>query len=348
MSRETLTWLNQNTVIGFTDLRGNAWHRVDSLQGERSNHYPGAVPFATVAELLRSAEVASYPVSVRMPATLDDFTCFDENNRPVRDVRIEDRQAITRISTGAVHGIFSGGYQVHQFDEWLLNKISNLVGDTLSIGSAGLLKGGAVAWVSIELPENITTREGVTFRPNLLACTSHDGSLATTFKRVVTVVVCDNTLSAALGEKGQQVKVKHSRYADLRLTEARDALNMLEVTADAFQDQVRALCETTVTDRQWSAFLDRVAPIEGSNRSKTIARNKQDGLDRMWRHDSRVTDWKGTGWGVVQAVNTWEHWEKTVKGAERDERNRLRAVTGGVDDLDRSTVTTLNQVLATV
>jgi hypothetical protein len=35
--------------------------------------------------------------------------------------------------------------------------------------------------VSVEVPETITTSEGVAFRSNLLACTSHDGSLATTF-----------------------------------------------------------------------------------------------------------------------------------------------------------------------
>jgi hypothetical protein len=44
-----------------------------------------------------------------------------------------------------------------------------------------LLKGGALAWVSVEVPDNIVTPEGVVFpgvvfRPNLLAARTHDGS----------------------------------------------------------------------------------------------------------------------------------------------------------------------------
>jgi len=51
----------------------------------------------------------------------------------------------------------------------------------------------------------------VEFRPNLLATTSFDGSIATTFKRTVTTTVCDNTRELALTEKGQHYKVKHTR-----------------------------------------------------------------------------------------------------------------------------------------
>ncbi len=53
-------------------------------------------------------------------------------------------------------------------------------------------------------PTTITTPEGVEFRPNLLATTSFDGSIATTFKRTVTATVCDNTRELALAEKAQQ------------------------------------------------------------------------------------------------------------------------------------------------
>jgi len=35
MSRETLNWLNTNTLIGFTDKRGHAWHwRAQEQDGE--------------------------------------------------------------------------------------------------------------------------------------------------------------------------------------------------------------------------------------------------------------------------------------------------------------------------
>src|SRR6478672_10630515 len=146
-----------------------------------------------------------------------------------------------------VMGVFSTGYVRHQYDEWLLTTVGNILDDTLSISSAGLLRAGAVAWVEVSVPETITTPEGFPFRPNLLATTSFDGSIATTFKRTVTATVCDNTRDLALAEHGQQYKVKHSRHSHARLGEARDALAMIHSLADDFAREVAQLSATTVT-----------------------------------------------------------------------------------------------------
>ena len=103
-------------------------------------------------------------------------------------------------------GIFTDGYVRHQYPDWLLTTVANVLDDSLSISSAGLLRDGAIAWVEVSVPESITTPEGVSFRPNLLATTSFDGSIATTFKRTVTDTVCDNTRDLALSEAGQQLQ----------------------------------------------------------------------------------------------------------------------------------------------
>ena len=51
MSAETSTWLNTQTLIGFTDQRGHAWHYRADDQGDEPNHYPSAVPVADVASI---------------------------------------------------------------------------------------------------------------------------------------------------------------------------------------------------------------------------------------------------------------------------------------------------------
>lgn len=244
-------------------------------------------------------------------------------------VDVPGRQAIVRGDTGQVMGIFTDSYQPHPYVEWLINTVAAVLDDELSIGSAGLLKGGAVAWVSVEVPENLTIPEGVEFRPHLLAATSFDGSMATTFKRAVTNVVCDNTMAAGLAEAGQQVKIRHSRHSRLRIGEARQALNIVYEIADDFAAEVSRLCRTPVSDSEWNAFLDTHAPRpEEAGRSRTIAENRRDALTRLWSHDIRVAPWRNTAWGVVQAVNTFTHHEQTIRGAVRAERNMLRAVTG--------------------
>lgn len=346
MSRETMTTLNLSTLIGFAAKRGHAWHYRQELQGDESNHYDGAIPVGDVMRRLFNYTAQARAVFVALPTDLETADTIADDGTPIRYVKVNDRQAITHSDTGDVFGLFSDGYAIHQFGEWLIDAVSPLLSDTITIGSAGVLRRGAVAWVSVEAPENQTTREGVTFRPNLLAATSHDGSLATTYKMVVTNVVCDNTMSAALRERGPQYRVKHSRHSTMRLQDARDALGLLEITADSFAAEVQALCEETVTNAQWSAFLAATTPIPSTpGRAQTLAVTKQDTLRRLWNDDPRVSPWAGTAYGVVQAVNTYTHHEQTVRGAGRAERNMLRAVTGGVDELDRTTLATLDRVL---
>ena len=342
MSTETSTWLNTHTLIGFTDQRGHAWHYRAAEQGGEPNHYPGGIPVPDVARRLFDWDAVTAGVFAEY---------FDESGF----IRLTDaaRQAIVRPAGafgpqdgGAILGLFKDGYVIHQFREWLLGTVGSILDADLSIGSAGLLRGGAVAWVSVEVPDTITTPEGVEFRPNLLAATSHDGSLATTFQRVVTNVVCDNTMSAALAESGQRVKVRHSRHSRLRLGDARQAPAIVHTIAEDFAAQVAQLTATTVTDGQWARFLDAHVTGGDGTRSKTLAERKRDTLSRLWDHDARVSPWRGTAWGVVQAVNTYVHHEQTVRGANRGERNMLRAVDGGTDALDASTLATLRVVLA--
>ncbi|MDT0318534.1 DUF932 domain-containing protein [Streptomyces millisiae] len=333
MSQETLEWLNANVLIGFTDKRGTAWHHRRSLEGDEPNHYPGPVPVEDVRRRLFGWEAVSGEVFVKNPVT----------GRLQQD---STRQAFLRSDNGYVMGYFTPGYQPHPYEEWLINKIGSLLDDELSIGSAGLLRGGAVAWVSIEVPETITTPEGVEFRPNLFGTTSFDGSLKTRFKRAATNIVCDNTMALALSEAGQEIAIKHSRHSRLKVAEAREALNLVYQTADDFAAEITRLCQTTVTDRQWDAFLDAEVRVPAEKgRGRTLAEKKRDSLTRLWNEDARVAPWRGTAYGVVQAVNTYAHHEATVRNVHRPERNMLRAITGGVHQMDRSILSTLTGLL---
>jgi hypothetical protein len=112
------------------------------------------------------------------------------------------------------------------------------------------------------------------------------------------------------------------------------------------------LCATNVTDPQWTRFLDRQVPdvdetgkpLEG--RGRTTAQNERAALERLYRYDDRVAPWTGTAHGVLQAVNTYEHHEGTVRGAARPERIMLRTIAGDFGKVDRSTWRTLQASLA--
>lgn len=340
MSKETYETLNTLQLVGFTDKRGHAWHYREDCQGDEPNHYPGAIPVADVKRRLFHWQAISAPVTA-------SWVDSDGNAQTIVD---STRQAIVRPDTNTILGIFKEGYEIHQFDEWLMHNVETLLDNDLQIGSAGLLEDGAVAYVQIEMPENVVTPEGETLRPFLLATTSHNGKLATTYKPVIQRVVCDNTLECGLGEDAKAVKVKHSKYSKLRIADARDVLRIIHDTTDEISAEIKRLCETEVSGKLFIKFLDNFVPIpEVDGRPKTMAERKRDDLLSLYIDDDRVSPWKGTAWGVLQMVNTYtQHGTTLHKGTRRDERNIFATATGKIWEADRNAADLLNGMLASV
>lgn len=329
MSQETSQWLNNNTLIGFTEKRGNAWHYRAADQGSESNHYTGAIPVADVLRRLFHWHAVESPVFVPDAAG----TGF---------VQVPNRKIILRSDTRADLGAFKEGYKPHQYDEWLVGNIAHVLDsptEDLAIGSAGLLKGGGVAWVEVTMPETCVTTEGVAFRPYLLAATSFNGSLATTYGRKVQATVCDNTLTLALAEKGQQVKVKHSTNSLAKLGDIRETLNIIHGIEDDFSRQVAELCATKFSEQNFESLMDLVSPLPKPGEAKTtraitLSENKRDELYRLWRNDERCAPWQYTAFGAFQVLNTYNHHSMNVRGMSRPERNMLNAVNGQTEKAD--------------
>lgn len=324
MTSETIQWLTENTLIGFTDKRGAAWH---GREGD-DNHFPGAVPQERALELL------SYPVH---EGTVQSVVQLEDSAMLVED---PDRKTIVRTDTRQILGIFKQGYRMHQPAEWCLQNLDLILSGGLEIGSVVVLKGGAVAAVQAELPENrIATGKGaepVEYRPFVTAATSFDGSIATTYGRGAQVVVCDNTLSVALRNFDGVTKYRHSSGSLSRIGEVRENLHlMVEQSADAFDTQVRALTAMHVTDAKFAEIVSAFTGIDSAKegRSLTMAEKKQDALLKLWRDDERVAPWRNNGYGVLAAFNTASH---HIFGADasRPERNQRRVIEGGWDDFD--------------
>jgi phage/plasmid-like protein (TIGR03299 family) len=326
MSAETLETLNTQVLVGFTDQRGLAWHHKQDLQAAEPNHYTGAIPVEDVRRRLFSWHAVEMPMHITTP---DD-----------RLIEVPNRKAIVRDDTWQVLGVPSKTYQPHQYDEWLLTQVGNLLDDDLQIGTAGLLKGGAIGWVQIEMPENCTAA-GIEFRPHLLATTSFNGEIATLYKRTCTIVVCDNTRNQALSEQSEQHSVRHTSQSHLKLADARQALQIVHSLEADFAAEIEELMSMTVTDKQFDRFLTVLVPSDEieSQQSQTRAANTRATLRQMWQTDVRCAPFRGTAFGAVQTVNTWrQHVKPTRNGRSMLERTMMDTLTGQTDLADREVV----------
>lgn len=333
MSRYSIEYLNLNTLIGFTLKRGNAWHRDLSVIGNGlDNHYPDAIPAEDILSRLFNWEERIAPVFVEIDGTM---------------VQVDDRKAVYRSDNGHVMGIHGSGYTPHSYREWLVENLNKIVGDQAQYANAGLLAHGAQAWVQIEMPDNIEIPGGTVVRPFLLATTSLDGSIATTYKTGFTNVVCDNTFNGFMREDGDIYRVKHTRNSAFNLLTAADTFNTLSLIAETVTADIEKLLSVDVSEVQWQKFVEAHAPIadDASKRAVTMAENQRGKLTQLWRTDIRVAPWAGTAWGVVQAVNTYNEHMSIVKNADPFERKMVRAVKGQVGKDDANTVKTLSGVI---
>lgn len=339
MSTETYEHLNTNILVGYTAQRGTAWHYKKELQGAESNHYDGAIPSEDIARRLFNWEAVSKPLYIKVDATIENCDGINDDGTPYKFIVAENRKAIVRSDNNHLFEIFTNGYTSHQYKEWLLTNLGNMIDDDINFGSAGLLKNGGVAFVSLEMPENVTVLEGFEVRPHLLATTSHNGRLATTYKSVSTFVVCDNTHSMAMAESGAQFKAKHSGKAGLKIQSAREALGLVMAVKDDIVSRILELSEFKVSENDFMKVLNTIVPkIDETDETisstiKTRNSEKRNSIVGLYNSDNRVAPWKGSALGVLQAFNTYEQ-HFGGRDANRIERNYMNTLQGVSENKD--------------
>eukprot|EP00918_Siedleckia_nematoides_P069762 GHVU01152128.1.p1 GENE.GHVU01152128.1~~GHVU01152128.1.p1 ORF type:complete len:385 (-),score=81.50 GHVU01152128.1:116-1270(-) len=335
MSAETIEWLNQNTMIGFTANReayknmGWGIHWDEATQQnvawwntpDFTNGYPGAIPVEEVERVLFNWEPIETEIMYKRRDVTAEMADAVDGNGPFLWVPSDKYKGIMHPETEVEFGVFGKeSYKIHSYKEWLINNLSRLVDGEAGIATAGMLRDGGVAYVTVEMPENVEIA-GMDIRPQLLAATSVDGTKSTTYKAITQVCVCDNTLDIAIAKDDTGTfKVRHSSKSLGRLGDARDALGIIYKQAEDMEEFIAALADVDVTNAQFNAIVKQIKPVPEAEtgikggksvvtnqRAITIAENTQQDLRSLWHSDPRVTPWTGTLLGAFQATNTWHN-----------------------------------------
>ena len=314
MSNETMQTLRTNTVQGFGV---KAWHY---RQGISSQPYPGAVPEDVVAGMF--PQIVEVPNGYQAPPeiTADGVSAGEWIENP-------EHKTLLRGDTNAPLAVVGKDYGVHQYAPTLL-------GMGLPVACAGILREGRHAWVQYGTADEVTTADNVRFTTKLLCVTSADGSLATQMRYVATLAVCDNTLSAALREGSDTVqRVRHTRLSVPRVEDMRRAFGLIDEVAEEAAEGITAQVRTTVSDAQISALLDRLLPnsvpgVAKTSRSRSIAEGKRTAIQRRYR--GMWADYKGTEFGILQAIDTASRWDFKKSGDKQE--NNMQKIVGGEFD----------------
>lgn len=302
MSTETAQMSYNSALFGFVGKFGVPWIPYLQQPFPKENLYPGPVPGDDVLRRLFDWQAEYREIYVDTPTGLK---------------RIPGKRAIVHGKDETVFNITSDSYMIHQYDHWLVHNLGYVLAtDELCIGSAGLLRYGGGAFISIEAPEHVTTKLGVEIKPYLLAITSHDGKYATTYKRVTSLLVCGNLLSPNLVWTNRKqahnpgiYKRKHTKFSLESIQSVQMALDLLVTTGNEMAILIDELASTKVSDSQWEQIVEASVPIAPKLRAQAVQRleNKRSLLREMWFSDPRCSTWRGTAFGAFQVLNTYRN-----------------------------------------
>lgn len=238
----------------------------------------------------------------------------------------DDQHVLFRSDTKAPLGIVSPSYKTVQPKE-VLEFFRDLVAEAgFKLDTAGCLFGGRKFWALAKVDDALISgwdKVG----GYLLLSTSADGSAATDCRETTVRVVCQNTLSAALGEKGtKRAKVSHRSVFDADAVKAQMGLSR-----DNFQAFIEAANELSRIRVSGARALDFVQCLlrgvdkDGKLKSERVAVGETRILELFQGagKGAVMPGSLGTAWGLVNAVTEYVDHEARAKSADHRFQNAM-------------------------
>ena len=248
----------------------------------------------------------------------------------------EEQKVLYRSDTNTALSVVSNRYQVVQPMEVLAfyRDLTEYAGFELE--TAGVLKGGRKFWALAKTGHSTALKGNDVVNGYLLLATSCDGSLATVAMPTTVRVVCNNTLSIAVNNRENAVKVSHRSVFDADAVKQR--LGVAVSHWDQFMYEMKVLSERKVSTKEANAYFETLlthttpqssditpsglrllkpstTPIIPNERAYKKLQAMYGGQGR----GAELTAAKNTAWGLLCAVTEFVDHERQARSTE----NRL-------------------------
>jgi len=279
---------------------------------------------------------------------------FQVAGRPVFDADMQPipgYQAITRMDTGRTLSVMTETYTPIQ-NEALIRIAEALHEDTSMDAVCVLADGKKITFTARIRGAEGDVLPGDPVQQYLIGCTSHDGSIPFQLLFSPIRVVCQNTLSAALGvDKNQRhrdnsIRIRHTKNAESLIQRLPDLVDTKRRQFIGGLDELRHMASTPCSMAQFRQYISNVFAdqlqgmmndVRGNNstaRPKTLedlplwsaVRRKFEGL----ANGSDLLGCQGTAWSAYQAVTEYmSHESGKAKDTADSARRRFESLYWG-------------------
>jgi phage/plasmid-like protein (TIGR03299 family) len=277
-------------------------HEIANVNGKDSIAYVGEKPWHGLGqELTENASLETWRVEAGMNWDIlsAPVTFSTDNSTPST---FSGKQVLYRSDTKEELSIVSEKFHVVQPGE-VLDFFKDLVSlQGMKLTTAGVLFGGTRFWAMAETNKVLKLNGKDEVKLNLLLATSCDGSLATNGIYTSVRTVCNNTLSMALGDNVQRVKMSHrSTFNPLKM---KGSLGLVDDSWERFRTSIETLASTKITDKDAEKFvlnLLKVPDLADSDQPYTVQKNTNS-IMNLYKNGMGSDMSYGTRWGILNGV----------------------------------------------
>jgi phage/plasmid-like protein (TIGR03299 family) len=284
--------------------------------------YVGATPWHQLgAQLAPKQPIEVWARSAGMDWEVKSSpVCFQPHDDLGAIKAFDDQKVLYRSDTNAPLSVVSDRYKVVQPREVLEFYRDLTEASGYELETAGVLKEGRKFWALARTGQSALLKGSDAVNGYLLLATSCDGSLATIAMPTTVRVVCNNTLSIALGDTSGAVKVPHRTTFDASAVKRQ--LGIAVSQWDGFMARMKALSERKVKTGEVQRYFTRVLcdiapgdelPTPSSN--ERALKRVQELFDGSGR-GSELAAAKGTAWGLMNAVTEFVDHERRARSQE--------------------------------
>jgi len=199
--------------------------------------------------------------------------------------------------------------------------------------TAGSIDNGKKVFMTMKMPEGLQIGGVDAIDLYLMAWNTHDGT--SSFNVLVTPirVVCQNTLTAAIGSAKSTFTLRHTPKVDSKIQAARETLQLTWKYTQSFEALANDLLSQKMTDKEFYSLVENVFPIDDpeSPRAVTMAETARGTLNGLWKAPTQANI-SGTKWAAYNAFTEYSDWAKPVRDKNPDTARAIRIVTGAGDN----------------
>ncbi len=297
----------------FSYVGAKPWHDLGQRLGEQGD-------MTIRAKDMEKAARADWGVFTEEVCTVSDHQLIKGVKAILRD---RDRRAL--------------GFTTSKYKEIQHRVLGDLADFLVEEGKAswetcGVLNDGQRIFYTVRLKVKLEALKNDEMDLFVALTTSHDGSSVVDLLLTGVRIVCNNTLTLAMSQNVDSVKIRHTGDVDKAIEAARKAIVNLDKNIENLDEGMTALTTIVMSEKQANKFLDKVAPVPklpdvetfklfGEDKQKRVLYEQ----DLAMRVQARIRELhetgeghelrgvKGTGYGWLNAVTNYATHEMKSK-----------------------------------